>query len=328
MNNVIQRAYEGDQDFLLVRDFLIHTYALYRRPFNWLLDRWNFCRYHVVPLHTAYSVQYFGVPTGGADPHRDELPLWERTIRIWEDGRGEIVGVVHSENEEPGEVWIQIHPDFTYLYGEMVTYAEEFLINWVEDLGYVRLYVNERSGLERIAAARGYQKLEHCRIPQLVYHLDTDAITPALPRGFKIRSVMEEDNVDQRRKAKALAFGGHYSPSSWPPASAFREMQQAPDYRKDLDLFIVAPDGEYAAFCTIWLDVENKYGNFEPVGTHVAYQGRGLGRALLMEGFRRMSAYGMERSYMDSAVGFYRRVGFEPLPYNTYPWIKYFRRVR
>jgi hypothetical protein len=71
---------------MLIRSFLIHAFALYQRPFNWLIDRWNFCRYHVIPLHTYYIVQYFGVPTGTTSPHRDELPFWEQTIGIWEDG--------------------------------------------------------------------------------------------------------------------------------------------------------------------------------------------------------------------------------------------------
>lgn len=74
---------------------------------------------------------------------------------------------------------------------------------------------------------------------------------------------------------------------NWPPAAAYETMQQAPGYRRDLDLFIVAPNGEYASFCTIWIDEKNKFGNFEPVGTHTEYQRMGLGRALLLEGFRR-----------------------------------------
>jgi hypothetical protein len=76
--------------------------------------------------------------------------------------------------------------------------------------------------------------------------------------------------------AKSIAFNRAYAPSDWAPASAFREMQQAPDYRQDLDLFIVAPNGDYVSFCTIWIDERNKYGKFEPVGTHAEYQGMGL----------------------------------------------------
>jgi predicted N-acetyltransferase YhbS len=265
------------------------------------------------------------VPVGAASPHRDELPVWEESIAIWETETGEIVGIVHTENEEPGEAWIQVHPDYTVLYDEMVTYIEKHLASWVDDLGYVKLYVNEESELEHVAQAHGFRKLSRYGTPYLEYTL-TELPPPELPPGFQIKSVAEEDDVDRRRKAKALAFGGHYNPVEWPPAAAFEEMQRAPDYRKDLDLFIVAPDGDYASFCTIWLDEQNEYGKFEPVGTHVEYQGLGLGNALLHEGFRRMTAYGMRRSYMDSPIEFYRKVGFEPLPYATYPWIKYLRR--
>ncbi len=322
MTTITRRQYRGDQDFMRIRRFLIDTFPLYGRPFNWLIDRWNFCRYHVLPIHTYYNVQYFGVPVGTARPHRDELPLWEHTIAIWEDGAGEIVGVAHSENEEPGEAWLQIHPDYTFLYDDMVSYVEEHLASWFDDRGYVKLYVEEDSELEEVARARGYRKLSARRTPHLEYAL-TDLPAPDLPPGFQIRSVAEENDVERRRRAKGLAFGGYYSPIDWPPAAAFREMQRAPDYRPHLDLFVVAPSGEYASFCTIWLDEENEYGVLEPVGTHIEYRKLGLARSLLREAFRRMADHGVRRSYMSSDLDFYRRVGFVPTPHGYCPWIKY-----
>lgn len=147
MTSIARRSYRGDEDFIRIRRFLIDTFALYQGPFNWLIDRWDFCRYHVLPVHTYYNVQYFGVP------------------------------------------------------------ADEIM-----------------------------------------------------------------------------------------------------------------------SFCTIWLDRENAYGNFEPVGTHIEYQGLGLGKALLHEGFRRMAAHGIRRSYIHSDIDFYRRIGFEPLPHGVCPWIKYLSR--
>ena len=246
----IRKAYDPKTDFMRIRDFLINTFALYQRPFNWLIDRWNFCRYAVIPIHSYYNVRYFGVPTRPHHYFRDELPLWEKTVAIWENEEGQFVGVVHSENEEPGEAWIQIHPDYTYLYDEMVTYAEEYLADRVDDLGYVKLHVNDGCELEEVARARGYEKLKY-GIPHLEYTID-ELPAPQLPEGFVIKSVLDEDDVNSRRIAKAIAFGGGYAPSDWTPASVFREIQQAPDYRKDLDLFIVAPDGEYASFCTIY----------------------------------------------------------------------------
>ena len=324
MTTITRRAYRGDQDFMRIRRFLIDSFALYGRPYNWLIDRWNFCRYHVLPIHTFYNVQYFGVPVGTGPPHRDERPSWERTIAIWEDSAGAIVGVVNSGNEEAGEAWTQIHPDYTFLYDDMVSYAEETLTSWFDDRGYVKLYVEDESELEAVAQARGYRKLSGQRTPHLEYTFG-DLPAPDLPAGFQIRSVAEEDDVERRRQAKGLAFGGYYSPIDWPPAEAFREMQRAPDYRQELDLFVVAPTGEYASFCTIWLDEENEYGVLEPVGTHIEYRKLGLARSLLREAFRRMADHGIRRSYMDSDLDFYRRVGFEPLPHSCCPWIKYLR---
>ena len=176
--------------------------------------------------------------------------------------------------------------------------------------------------MEDVARTRGYKQLEY-PTHYLEYTIQ-ELPAPQLPEGYVIKSVLEEDDVDKRRMAKAIAFGGGYAPSDWAPAAVFKEMQQAPDYRQDLDLFIVTPNGEYASFCTIWMDVKNKYGVFEPVGTHAEYQGRGLGRALLMEGFRRMAQCGATRSYMSSTNEFYRKIGFRETSHYDSPWTKYF----
>ena len=319
----IRRGYDPETDFMRIRDFLIETFALYQRPFNWLIDEWNFCRYCVIPVHSYYNTRYFGVPTRPHHHFRDELPLWEKTIGIWENEKGAIVGVVHSENEHPGEARFQIHPDYTFLYEEMLIYAEEHLADCVDGLGFVKVHVNDGCELEGIVNARGYRKLRD-RTHHREYIIHDDLPAPELPEGFVIRSVLEEDDVDKRRMAKAIAFGGGHAPSDWPPAAAYREIQQAPDYRKDLDLFAVAPNGDYASFCTIWIDEKNKYGNFEPVGSHAGYQGMGLGRVLLLEGFRRMAKHGVTRSFMGSANEFYRKVGFAETPYSYSRWIRYF----
>lgn len=322
--NVRLRKYKPESDFLRIRDFLVDTFSLYGRPFNWMLDRWNFLRYFVVPVHSYHNNRYFGVPTDSRHTYRDELPLWEETIGIWENKDGDIVGVVHSENEEPGEAFIQIHPEYTFLYDAMVTYIEQYLADKVGNMGYVKLYIyDDDEQLKDIASARGYRKLPSAGTPVLEYIIG-DIPDISLPKGFRIKSVLDEDDVEKRRKVKAIAFGSNYGPSAWSPASAYKIMQEAPDYRKDLDLYVVAPNGDYASFCTVWIDEKNKYGNFEPVGTHVEYQLMGLARTVIFEGFRRMIQYGVTHSFMDSRNEFYQKIGFRKTPYSYYPWIKYF----
>lgn len=317
------RAYQHDRDFLRIRQFLIDTFALYGRPFNWLIDHWNFCRYFVAPVHTYYNVWHFDVPTRPHPVLWDEVERWERLVSVWENAAGAIVAVAHTENESPGEAWFQIHPDYAFLYGQLVTDAEERLADRAEGVAFLKLYVNHGCELEEVAAARGYRKLAQ---PTAYLEYTLDPANPPgslpLPEGFVIRSVAEEDDVDRRRQAKAIAFGGAFAPSQWPPAAAFRTMQQAPDYAADLDLFVRAPNGDCASFCTIWVDAANRYANFEPVGTRVDYQGQGLARALLHEGFRRMAARGITRSYMPAGNDFYRKIGFRDSGAGYSPWIK------
>ena len=315
--------YRADPDYLRIRQFLIDTFPLHGGPFNWLIERWNFCRYFVVPIHTHFNVNYFGVPTRPHTPFRDELPGWEAGIGVWENDGGEIVGVVNSENEEAGEAWFQLHPDYTHLGDEMVEFAEMHLADRAEGVAYVKLYIIEGSEMEVVAQARGYRALPDHATPFWEYTV-TPQSAPELPPGFVIKTVAEHDDVEQRRRAKAMAFGPRYGPSQWEDAESFRIMQQAPDYRADLDLVILAPNGEQAAFTTIWVDEANGYGNFEPVGTVVDYQGLGLGRALIQDGARRMAALGLTRSYMTTTIPFYAKIGFRELPRRIVPWIKHF----
>jgi ribosomal protein S18 acetylase RimI-like enzyme len=95
------------------------------------------------------------------------------------------------------------------------------------------------------------------------------------------------------------------------------KLHQAPIYDPELDVVAVTPDGEITAFTICWLDPVNGIGHFEPVGTHPDYQRKGLGRAVLYEGMRRMKARGMQTASVcvegdnPAGVGVYAAAGFE-----------------
>ena len=67
----------------------------------------------------------------------------------------------------------------------------------------------------------------------------------------------------------------------------------------DVFVALAAPDGQVAAFTVIWLDDRNRCALFEPVGTHPAFQRRGLARALMLHGLRVMAAAGMTRAVVE-----------------------------
>jgi len=92
----------------------------------------------------------------------------------------------------------------------------------------------------------------------------------------------------------------------------YRNIQTAPLYRRDLDLVAVAPDGAVAAFCTIWFDDVTRSAYFEPVATVPDHQRRGLGKALLTEGLRRLNRMGAVLAFVGghsaAANGLYQSI--------------------
>src|SRR5438477_11036855 len=77
-------------------------------------------------------------------------------------------------------------------------------------------------------------------------------------------------------------------------------MRIVPGYTPELDLVALTADGTFASYCICWLDPVNKIGEFEPVGTHSAFRGRGLGKAVMLEGLRRLKAFGMQTAIVCS----------------------------
>ena len=76
---------------------------------------------------------------------------------------------------------------------------------------------------------------------------------------------------------------------------------------------VALPDGAFAAYCVCWLDLINRVGEFEPVGTRPAHRRKGYGRAVLLEGMRRMRERGMREALVYCKahnVDFYQTAGF------------------
>jgi len=113
-----------------------------------------------------------------------------------------------------------------------------------------------------------------------------------------------------RREIFGRAFN-HPHPAEWPSAFSYEELQKAPDYRKDLDLYVIGPDGMYVACCIVWYDSYNRAGILEPVGTHPDFRGHGLGKEVVLEGIRRAAALGADKVWVGSGSGSMRKLGFK-----------------
>jgi predicted N-acetyltransferase YhbS len=314
------RRYRPEQDFLRIRDFLVKTYRAFEKPLNWRIERWNYARYFVSPLVGAYGKE--------APNLKDSLKairFWEDTIGVWENDEDEIVGVVNMEHPHPehrgfGEAFLQRHPQYPFLLDEMLDYAEATLINKKTNSLFTYIYDHDES-FQTLAQQRGYEKDTQdvgYDSEFVIQHLPEQN----LPEGYVIRSMAQENNIELRREVFGRAFN-HLDPSEWPSAFSYEELQRAPDYRKDRDLYVVGPDGKYVSCCIVWYDEQNRLGILEPVGTHPDFRGRGLGREVVLEGIRRAAALGAEKVCVGSGQRFYEAIGSQK-KYVCYRWTKKF----
>ncbi len=146
--------------------------------------------------------------------------------------------------------------------------------------------------------------------------------------GYTLRALADGAELLDRCYASGLVFHPNdlqYAIDNRNDISWYRNIQNAPLYRRDLDLLAAASDGSVASFCTVWFDDVNRAGVFEPVGTVPAHQRRGLGKALLCEGLRRLKKLGATMAYVGSyspeAGALYASVGFTEYDLSI-PWIK------
>lgn len=141
------------------------------------------------------------------------------------------------------------------------------------------------------------------------FDLSSDLPTAPIPDGFTLRTVSGIHEAEARAAVHRAVFRK--------PADKYHSfMTTAPDYRLDLDVVVVAPDGQFAAFAQGWVDVENGIGLFEPVGTHPDFRKLGLCRAVIYEGLRRMHAAGATEAHVypyenHDASQVYRKLGFQ-----------------
>jgi GNAT superfamily N-acetyltransferase len=307
--------YKPAHHFGRIRDFLVHTYLASEKPINWGLERWNFVRYFAAPRAGAY-----GLADAGPEHSEKAIRFWEEHIGVWENSENEIVGVVNPEYPRLGDAFFQRHPQYTFLLDEMVEYAEQTLADREKNTLRICIYEHDEP-FQAVVQSRGYRK--DAEPPGYASEFVIGGLPePQLPPGFVVLSMADQNNIELRRILVGRAFN-HTDPSEWPTAYTYEELQRAPDYRKDLDLYVVGPDGEYVSCCIVWYDEHNQIGYFEPVGTHPDFRRRGFGREVVMEGIRRIADLGARAAYVGSGKPFYEAIGFLK-KYMTFTWTREF----
>jgi ribosomal protein S18 acetylase RimI-like enzyme len=94
-------------------------------------------------------------------------------------------------------------------------------------------------------------------------------------------------------------------------------MRATPGYDPEIDVVLEDETGRFVSYCICWADDTTRIGYFEPVGTRPAFTGRGLGRAVILEGLGRLRERGMRTarvgtaSINEGAARLYRSAGFQ-----------------
>lgn len=132
-----------------------------------------------------------------------------------------------------------------------------------------------------------------------------------MPSGYAVRTLAGENEIEAYVNLHQTAFESKNMTVDW----RLRTLHH-PGYRNDLDLVVIAPNGQMVAFCICWLNVEGNIGQIEPLGVHDDFRNLGLGRAILAEGIHRLIQSGATRLFVETdrfrnaAFALYESAGF------------------
>jgi mycothiol synthase len=304
------RPYQTEDDYWRMRTFLRQVFVLNgERLKSWFIARLDYARWHTVLNCAELSLE-------------DVAYLWEQD--------GELIAFMMPDGG-PGEAFLNVHPILrtAQLEEEMLTVAEERLARTTQE-GKRRLVVwapQQDTLRQELLKARGYTKKDW---PEHQWRREVGTPIPdvPVPTGYVIRSL--GDGLELLERCYASGLGFHegdikVAVENRDDPTWYRNIQTAPLYRRDLDLVAVAADGAVASFCTIWFDDVTRSACFEPVATIPAHQRRGLSKAVMTEGLRRLQRMGATIAfvggYSSEANALYRSVMGPEYDLDE-PWVK------
>jgi mycothiol synthase len=279
--SLIMRNLRDENDTWRIRQFLREVFLLnHRREHSWHVARWDYLRWHLVETCGICS------------------PI-ERTVSLWETSAGTIAAVLHPV--DPAEAILHIHPGFRTpeLEQEMILHAEQTFTNFHRDRKR-RLYIpvdEDDHFRKEILKSLGYSDGNR---PGYEHHRDLDTFLPEAPTpaGYTIRSMGGTEEHPARSWASWQAFHSDEPVQNYDHDSSwYWNIQNAPLYRRDLDLVAVTTRGQIASFCTSYYDDSTRSAVTVLGGTAAPYRRLGLGRAVLCESLCRLQRLGCTRVF-------------------------------
>jgi ribosomal protein S18 acetylase RimI-like enzyme len=240
-------------------------------------------------------------------------------IRLWHDAAGRLAAYTMLGEDPAFDFQVLPEYEWTGIEAEALRWADERLVELRRQdkkLWGCRLVSGTRQdNSKRIAflEQNGFRQGGEFSEVNMLRRLDEPVPEIELPAGCRVREIDESDIPDRAAVHREV----------WHPWTVgniteedYARFMHLPGYQRDLDVVTVAPDGMIAAYANGWVDPLNGIGDFGPVGARQAYRRQGLTRAVLLEGLRRMQAYGMDRVCISTGVSnapalrLYESIGF------------------
>lgn len=267
----------------------------------------DFCGY----LHPGDICHFLSNTLRGRDPGKH--------FQVYENFNGQILALVLLYPARFSAYDVLIHPHYraTELESALIAESEQqtraLLMAANNDASSIGIDVMDCDNTRHnIVRAQGYVPADSPAFCYTTRSLQESVPESILPDGFTIRSVAGEYEAEAVQAVHAGSFG-----SQWQPGE-YLQVMRTPGFHIDRELVVIAPNQRFAAFLIYWIDPISKSGLFEPVGCHRDFQRRGLTKALMYEGMRRMVGYGMTTAIVNhqpeqknpAAAALYRSVGF------------------
>jgi len=302
---LFQHPLTAADDFWRARNFLREVFLLNDRlEHSWHVARLDYWRWHMIA-------------TCGITPPFEQVAVG------WETEYGDLAAIAHPYGD--GEIRAHIHPRFrsAELEHEIFAYIEA---NFVEQNRIIAPVFADDDLRREVLAARGFTQR-----PGWNHHyrrnLTGPLPAPVPPAGYNLRSMGDESEHASRSWCSWRAFHSYEPDSNYDgDHSWYKNIQSAPLYRRDLDVVAVTEAGEIAGFCTIYYDDCTRSAVTVLVGVAAEHWQRGLGKAILLEGMRRLQHLGCTRVFStaseEPADALYRAVMTDMKVTDT--WLKEF----
>jgi predicted N-acetyltransferase YhbS len=290
-HKIHSRPFEGEADFWRVRELLVETYPLTPLGFNWEIRRWDGQRFH----------------------RKDAAinPDWYEQVRLWETSDGRLVGAAHPDGA--GEMALEVHPDYRQIELEMIVWAEDSLDVYTSQQRQIETFALDGDAYraDRLSA-RGFEATPYGGVMRRMRLAGREFPRAAIPQGYFLRSTRSEYE-EYTRMAALLNAAFNRSIHTAEEYAPF--VRLSPSFRHLLNLVAEAPDGSFASHVGVSYDKANRLAIFEPVCTHPDHQRKGLARALMIEGAKRVRALGAVEAVVGTGDGMaanqlYEAVGF------------------